>query len=51
MKKIETQELESINGGSASIGVVGIVTIAITAITVFASGIFKGYTTPEGCNE
>ncbi len=51
MKKIDELELDKIDGGSASVGVVGTILLAFTTISVIAAGIFKGYTNPEGCNE
>ncbi len=51
MKKIEAQELEKINGGSASVGMVGAIILAVTSVSIIISGIFKGYTNPRGCNE
>ena len=51
MKQIDNNKLEQITGGSASVGIFGVVTLAITAISVFVSGIFEGFTHPRGCNE
>jgi len=51
MKKVDEKELERINGGSATVGMVGAIIMAVTSVSIIISGIFKGYTNPRGCNE
>lgn len=51
MRKLNDNELEKIDGGAVSVGVVGAIILAVTSISVIASGIFKGYTNPGGCND
>lgn len=47
IKKISDENLEKINGGGSAAIWIG---IAITAITVFLSGIVDGVTNPKSCD-
>ncbi len=46
MKKLNQEELEKINGGSASIIILGIL-----AVGTIIAGIIDGITRPLGCHE
>jgi len=47
IKKISDENLEKINGGGSAAIWIG---LAITAITVFLSGIVDGVTNPKSCD-
>lgn len=51
MEKVDIKNLDKITGGSASVGMVSVVFLAITTVSVLLSGIFSGYTNPRSCNE
>ncbi len=48
IEKISDENLEKINGGGTSAIWIG---LAITAITIFISGIIDGFTNPKNCGE
>lgn len=47
MERISDEQLETINGGGSAAIWIG---LAITAITVFLSGIVDGITNPKSCD-
>ena len=51
MERIEEEKLNNISGGSVTLGTVGIIFLAFTAISALVSGFLDGYTHPKGCNE
>ena len=48
MIKLNENELSNIEGGASVTTVIGI-SMIITAVVTFISGIISGYTNPEGC--
>lgn len=47
IQALKDEELEKINGGSATAIWIG---LAVTAVVVFISGVIEGITNPERCN-
>ena len=49
MKKLNDNELIKIEGGGAITTGIGI-SLIVSSVIVFLSGIVRGYTNPEACN-
>lgn len=51
MEKLDEEKLTSISGGSMTLGAIGIMFLAFSAVTALVSGFLDGFTHPKGCNE